>query len=125
VGKNYGLNGRIDVFRVTAVPIIAAVGVIILVGLLYSRRLRRLAGIFSILLGILAVPAVLYSSQYTLIKLAPVFLIPLMGVITGAIGIKNGHKRTAIPGIVLSVLAIAYMIFSIVILVLSNKGLWG
>jgi hypothetical protein len=114
--RNTGFIRITEIYADIVVPAIAVLGIVLLFGLLRKNRWAIFSsGILSNLLGILGIAADLYTHQYTPSKLIPVFLVSIIGLISGIAGLRYSRKWIAIPGIVLCALAIAFEIFQLVI----------
>jgi hypothetical protein len=116
LARNTGFIRVTEIYADKAVPVIAVLSVVLLFGLLRKNRWATFpAGILSIILGILGIVADLYTNQYSPVKLIPLFLVSLIGLVSGITGLKQTRKWVALTGIALCVIAVAFEVFQIVI----------
>ena len=116
LARNTGFVRITEIYADKVLPAIAVLSIVLLFGLLRKNRWATLsAGILSIILGVLSIAADLYTHQYAPVKLIPVFLVSLIGLVSGITGLKYSRKWVAIAGITLCAIAFTFEVFQIVI----------
>ncbi len=112
------------IFR-TIAPFVIILGILILIGTAIKNRLARaIAGIASIVLGIIGLFGGLYAQLPTAWNQALLFGIPIIGLVIGIVEIRRRAtgKWMAITGVVICSIALVWDLVSLIAYLLAGHG---